>query len=172
MSPLRFFILMARGLVVNLDSRLSVTFIVSPINIHSFHNKKYQFTIKFPKKTLQLINPSWWTWVCFVKLVLYVDFRIVEPIATSPELHSIKGGTQTAPHKPPLLHYIILDDFRRVFISNNYAISSYVHQKQFVLELFSPQLFIKCTQYWVIYTLFLIATAEESALHTRVCTIK
>lgn len=36
-----------------------------------------------------------------------------------------------------------------------------MHQEQFVLELFSPQLFIKCTQYSTIYTLFLIATAED-----------
>lgn len=163
---------MTRGLAVNLDSRLSSLFIVSSTNIHSFQNKKHQFTVKFPKQTLQLINLSLWAWFRFVKLVLCADLKIVEPIATSSELHSIKEGMQTAPHNPPLLHCIILGDFRRVFISNNYAISNYVHQKQFVLELFSLQLFIKHTQYWAIYTLFLIATAEESALHTRVCTIK
>lgn len=140
--------------------------------IFSFQNKKLQFMIKFPKQTLPLINPSLWAWFCFVKLVFCAGLKIVEPITTSPELHSIKEGTRTVPHYPLLLHYIILGNFRRVFISDNYAISNRVHQKQIVLELFSPQLFIKCPQYWAIYTLFLIATAEESALHTRECTIK
>lgn len=41
-----------RGLAVNLDSRLSSFFIVSSTNIHSFQNKKHQFTMKFPKQTL------------------------------------------------------------------------------------------------------------------------
>lgn len=45
-----------RGLAV--DSHLSFLLIVSSINIHSFQNKKQQFTIKFCEQTLQLINPS------------------------------------------------------------------------------------------------------------------
>lgn len=162
-----------RGLAVNLDSHLSFLLIVSSINIHSFQNKKQQFTIKFCKQTLQLINPSLWAWFCFVKLVLCVDLRIVEPLMTSPELHSIKEGTQTAPHNPALLHYIILGDLGESSFPTAMLFPTMFIKSNLYWNFFPPQLFMKHTQqHWAIYTSFLLATAEESALHTRVCTIK